>query len=92
MKKTYKNRYGNNITFELLESNGLVDVVKVSGFEYYRTGFNVDTLQVDFIDPEGGPFISVGQDLSEFFESDTPMKVQSIINSNSGFLLQIEKI
>ena len=44
MKKTYKNRYGNNITLELLESNGLVDVVKISGFEYYRTGFNVDTL------------------------------------------------
>ena len=45
----------------------------------------MDTLQVDFIDPEGGPFISIGQDLSEFFESDTPMRVQSIINSNSGF-------
>jgi hypothetical protein len=92
MKKTYKNRYGNNITFELLESNGLVDVVKVSGFEYYRTGFNTETNQVNFFDPEGGPFISVGQDISDFFKSDTPMMVQSIIDSNGGFLLQIEKV
>lgn len=91
MKAKYLNRYGNTITFELLESNGLVDVVKVSGFNHYRCGFNSETRQVEFVDPEGGPFISVGQNLSEYFKVDTKMIVQSIIDSDSGFLLQIEK-
>lgn len=91
MKKTYKNRYGNNIEFELLETNGLVTVVKVTGFDYYRTGFNADTGQVTFFDPEGGPFISVEQDIAELLQSKEPMIVQSIIESGTGFILQIEK-
>jgi len=91
MKDTYKNRYGQSIKFELLETNGLVDVVKVSGFEYYRTGYNTDTNQVDFIDPEGGPFLQVGSDISSYFNSENKMIVQAIIDSEAGFLLQIVK-
>jgi hypothetical protein len=30
---------------------------------YYRVGMNEDNSQIAYFDPEGGPFISVGDDL-----------------------------
>lgn len=89
MKKTYKNRNGQSIEFEL-QTNGLSHVVKVSGFEWYRTGYNTDTNQIDFFDPDGGPFIRVGDDISSYLDTDVKMQVKAIVNSESGFLLTIK--
>lgn len=61
----YKNRYGDVYTFEL-NPDGNIDWR--GKFEWNRVGFDeVDGKEVThYIDPSGGPFISINTDMSEF--------------------------
>lgn len=60
--KKFKNRYGNEYWFEQVEEN----LFKICGeLSYWRFGGKegqekVDTADLGFVDPSGGPFITAG--------------------------------
>ena len=56
----YTNRYGDVFTFEKNE-NGNIDWK--GNFKYTRYGWD-DSGKKIFVDPSGGPFIGIGQDMS----------------------------
>lgn len=84
MKATYHNRYGDSIIFEKLDNTS----VKMSGFEHARYGINEDGSS-SFIDPPGGPFISIGTNLNIYFNTKKDMIVKSII-WDKGNILKIK--
>ena len=55
----YTNRYGDEFTFEENE-NGNIDWK--GDFKYTRCGWDDDN-KIMFVDPSGGPFISVGTNM-----------------------------
>lgn len=75
MKVTYYNRGGDTIMFEKLDDN----TIKMSGFKYYRTGYNDDD-SINFIDPSGGPYIGVGMNLNTYFNTKKDMIIKAIEN------------
>ena len=84
MKVDYYNRYGDIIVFEKIND----DTVKMSGFVYYRTGYNDDS--IEFVDPSGGPFITVGMNLGNYFNTKEEMIIKSIENEpGNGTVLKI---
>jgi hypothetical protein len=85
MKVSYYNRYGDDIIFEKLEDNK----IHMYGFVYYRTGYNEEGSALDFVDPAGGPYISVGTNLKNYFKSKKDMIVKSIEYADKGAMLTI---
>jgi hypothetical protein len=67
----YTNRYGDEFTFEENE-NGNIDWK--GDFKYTRCGWNDDD-KIIFVDPSGGPFISI----------DYPLEVAEIDRKVVGF-------
>ena len=67
----YTNRYGDEFTFEKNE-NGNIDWR--GDFKYTRCGWNDDD-KIIFVDPSGGPFISI----------DYPLEVAEIDRKVVGF-------
>ena len=53
----YYNRYGDEYVFSPQEDG---TVLWEGPFDHYRCGINEDKTGLMFIDPSGGPFISVG--------------------------------
>lgn len=82
MKTTYHNRYRDEITFE---QNG--DTIIMSGYdpEFMRYGW-ADDLDgdnrseniINMVDPSGGPYLTVGSDLSLFWGDKQPRIIKSI--------------
>ena len=70
----YINRYGDTITFQYINENQ----IQMLGGQYYRTGYSQDGKQIEFVDPSGGPFISVGTDIGRYFEDGVKRVVKSI--------------
>lgn len=86
MKVDYYNRYGDIIVFEKINSN----TIKMSGFEYSRTGYNTDNETIDFIDPSGGPYIGVGMNLNTYFNTKKDMIIKAIeFEPGNGTVLKI---
>jgi len=86
MKVDYYNRYGDIIIFEKLDDN----TIKMSGYQYSRTGFNEDGSKIKFIDPAGGPFIAVGINLNTYFNTKKKMIVKTIeFEPENGTVLKI---
>ena len=80
MKTNYYNRYGDNINFEKIDDN----TVEMTGYSYPRTGYNTDGNFIEFIDAGGGPFIQVGMNLGNYFETKDKMIIKSIdVKENS---------
>ena len=75
---TYINRYGDKITFTEISDNK----IEFSGFNHYRYGS-------DFIDPSGGPYISVGTDVGRYFEDDKVRRIKSINIEGNKIILSI---
>ena len=84
MKATYQNRYGDDIIFEKLDDN----TIKMSGFKYFRTGYNNDKT-IYFVDPSGGPFIQIGTNVGRYFGGGNSMIVKLIEQNDNGTLLKI---
>jgi hypothetical protein len=86
MKVDYYNRQGDTVVFEKIND----DTVKMSNFDYYRTGFNTDGSTIEFIDPSGGPYISVGMNLNTYFETKEDMIIKAIeYEPENGLVLKI---
>ena len=85
MKVTYYNRQGDNIIFEKINN----DTVKMSGYQYSRSGFNDDG-SITFIDPSGGPYIGVGMNLNTYFNKKKNMIIKAIeFEPENGLVLKI---
>jgi hypothetical protein len=54
-----RNRYGDYYEFKQLSEN---TYTIVGDLKYWRSGFNNDG-SIDFVDPSGGPFISIGYEI-----------------------------
>lgn len=83
--KRYKNRYGDEYWFEQIDK----DVYKIMGdLTHWRFGgkdneVGVNEDDLGFVDPSGGPFISIGSEL--------PIgKVKTISSNENGIFLKIE--
>ena len=86
MKVDYYNRYGDIIVFEKLDDN----TVKMSGYQYSRSGFNEDGSKIEFIDPSGGPYIGVGMNLNTYFNTKKDMIIKAIeFETGNGLVLKI---
>ena len=85
MKTDYYNRHGDTIVFEKLDDN----TIKMSGFEYFRTGYNKDENCIEFIDPAGGPFICVGMNLNNYFKTKKDIVIKAIKNTEEGTMLNV---
>ncbi len=79
----YTNRYGDEFTFEKNE-NGNIDWK--GNFKYTRFGWDDDD-NIIFVDPSGGPFISIGYPL-EVAEIDR--KVVGFIDHTTHWEILIE--
>ena len=72
--KTFKNRYGDDITFI---KNG--DEIEMDGGKYYRYISHEEPNDGYYaVDPSGGPFISVGMDMGYIHEDFKGLVVESI--------------
>lgn len=60
--KTFRNRYNFHYKFEQLKPNQYEFII--GGINYSRAGMDADGI-IAFYDPEGGPFIGVGDILPE---------------------------
>lgn len=80
----YKNRYGDIFTFEVNE-RGNIDWK--GNFEWLRFGFANDPGDIITVDPSGGPYISIGADMSQF---GLEGKVAGFIAQEYGYELVIE--
>ena len=86
MKVDYYNRQGDNIIFEKINK----DTIKMSGFQYYRTGFYENGSKIEFVDPAGGPFIGVGMNLNTYFNTKKNMIIKAIeFEPENGTVLKI---
>jgi hypothetical protein len=80
----HKNRYGDTIVFTMDDSTG---TVIMTGDEYTRAGFN-QLPTYTWIDPSGGPFISVGDNLATLIDpAFGEFIVQEIINDGKSWIL-----
>lgn len=58
---------------------------------YWRSG-SKDPFGISFVDPEGGPFVAVGDNLEKHHHPDLPnMVVKAIERSDHGIYLTLEK-
>ena len=99
MKATYHNRYGDKIIFEQQD-----DTVIMSGYEpdFLRIGYsddldgcsskNTDNEIIGMVDPSGGPYLTVGSDLSLFWGDKQPRIIKSIRLLGGQIEFKIDKL
>jgi hypothetical protein len=81
MQKKFKNRYGNEYWFEQLSE----DTYAIRGdLKYWRFGGKegqeeVNELDLGFVDPSGGPFISQGYKIEDRIVNQISAQGQEII-------------
>jgi len=80
-----KGHYGTRTLFGSLIGNE-VHLVLLS--EYYRFGNDGDRLS--FVDPSGGPFVSVGTPMSEYHRLFPKKAIKAIDNRTSCLVLELE--
>ena len=87
MVGTYINRHSDKITFTLLSEKA----VEMTGFypAAISCHFDKDPKKLKAVDPSGGPFISIGDDLSEFFKDHTRRTVKTITLNNSKIIFEV---
>lgn len=81
----YKNRYGDIFTFEVNE-RGNIDWK--GNFEYCRTGYNDNPADTIMVDPSGGPYIGIGDNMKQF---DLEGKVNGFIWRDGYYEIIIKK-
>ena len=82
----YKNRYGDIFTFEVNE-RGNIDWK--GNFEYCRTGYNDNPADTIMVDPSGGPYIGIGDNMKQF---DLEGKVNGFIWRDGYYEIIIKKM
>jgi hypothetical protein len=84
--KKYTNRYGDEFTFELNENGN----IQWSGdFKHTRFGWKESEDNMTFVDPSGGPFISVGLDMGLYGLDG--MTVAGFANNENGYEIIVKK-
>lgn len=89
MTTTYINRYGDEIIFNQVSDKE----IHVTGYNpaylrQGREGFNTD--KIIMVDPSGGPYMSVGTNLKNYFNDKTD-RIISEININENKIIFIIK-
>lgn len=82
----YYNRYGDEYVFSQQEDG---TVLWEGPFDYYRYGINEDGTGLMFIDPSGGPFISVGHPL-RYLNSDNKISRLEWIDDGAAVKITLE--
>lgn len=82
MKYKFLNRY--NDTLIIIKDDKRVII---EGFIYYRTLHNVETNIIECVDPSGGPFISIGDDLIYLNENLKGVLVDTIHMEDNKIVL-----
>ena len=85
MKIVYSNRDRDKITFEDLDNT-----VRMSGYFELGMRYGFEELEggrkITMIDPSGGPYILLGDNLVEFFNDSTNRLIESI-DIQEGYIL-----
>ena len=81
----YKNRYGDIFTFEVNERD---NIDWKGNFEYCRFGYNKNPNDTIMVDPSGGPYIGIGDNMKQF---DLEGKINGFIWRDSYYEIIIEK-
>jgi len=84
-----KNRYGNEYWFEQVSDNTYRFHMEEDGTKYMRMGGRegqeeMDMEDIGFFDPAGGPFVSVGCNISD------SGVVKRIMSREDGIYLEVE--
>ena len=86
MKKKMKNkvivksRHGDDRLFYCEDSKWFVDLKEC---HYVRFSANQDE-ELTAIDPDGGPFMAIGTNLSDFSSALPDIKIEKIVNKGEG--------
>lgn len=84
----YTNRYGDVFTFELNE-RGNIDWK--GNFKYCSIVGPYDDNRDVVVDPSGGPYIAIGNDMGEFSKEFSGMKVYCCIWRDDHYEIVIDK-
>lgn len=77
------NRYHSKLWLEFIEDNKWVLKGDNDAMDYYRVGYEHDNKSIRFIDPSGGPFLSVGTIVNG-------KKITSIERGTSDYIFILE--
>lgn len=83
-KSQYKNRYGDIYTFEINERE---NIDWKGDFKQCRVGYKDNPDDITMVDPSGGPYIVIGDDMNRF---GLQGKVVGFIPQEHGYELVIE--
>ena len=86
--KTMQSRYGQSRT---ITPNGNGIYTMEGDAHYYRVGMSEDNTKIDYFDPEGGPFISVGSELDRFGGKITDIIVEKAPKGKFKIRLEIDE-
>ena len=87
MSEVYINRSGDKFTFT---PDGDGNLLWEGKFFFSRMGLNEDG-SYNFIDPSGGPFVSIGKDAGNYHTQMKGKKITGFEKSGDGFKLVLEK-
>ena len=80
---------GDDIQFELISENK----IKMHGFnfDWCRFGLEPKDKSIQFVDPSGGPMISIGTDMNLYFDGrlKKEARVAEIVSTESGDVILI---
>ena len=84
-----KGRHGHSMTFYEQEDGRYRVELTGECSAYTRFGFDEGPVY-RFVDPPGGPFVSVGQHLDDFNREAPKKKITAIVNESGTWLLEVE--
>lgn len=78
------NRYHSKLWLEFVEDNKWILKGDDNAMHYHRIGYERNNATINFVDPSGGPFLSVGSTIED------NKKIKSIERSPSGYIFTLE--
>ena len=80
MKQVVRSRYGDDRLFYYKDSKWFVDLREC----YYIRSLANDKLEVTAIDPDGGPYIAIGDNLSDFSSALPDIRISQLEHKNGS--------
>ena len=86
MKIEFKNRYGDMICFERIDTN----YIKMTGYNPGSLRYAWGERFFKSVDPSGGPVITTGDNMKYYFDVEEDMYVNDISVNNGHILLTVD--
>lgn len=90
-----KNRRGDEYHWEKIGDNEYKFVMSGTSMEYYRMGgkegqLEIDTNDLGFFDPAGGPFVGVGDEIKDADNTHRSLTITHLRHDGENFIAEVE--